>query len=442
MLSVFLAVALANAPPAENAARLTVHPMAVPTPALRHQLLPEVRELTTGNPVQWYLRCFAEQRNFFFSKPGVEERARYRAMTLAELAKQDLKTYGGSALTQADWAARLESPDWGSLQKVQTLGSEFRMPEIDGFRVLAIALQVRFRGEVARADWEGAIRTAKTMLAFARHLGESPALVANVLGLEVAALALDSIEEMIQQPNAPNLYWAFAELPSPLVSLRKGFQGERTRVDTELGGLLMDAAMTDEQLETFVARISGRIGSAREQHGRPPKNVRAAIQSRVEDRERAARIRSRLLKEAPADGVAEKLSALKILSFPPLQLILLDERSAYESRRDDSLKLLGLTPAQIDALLKEPKAGDGLFDDFLPAVVEHRRNQARIEQRIALLRCVEAIRHHGKLPSDASSLALPLPADPFTGKPFGLAMSGGIVSVSGTGKSYAIAFRH
>ncbi len=442
MLPVFLAFALTNAPPAENAARLTVHPMAVPTPALRYQLLPEVRELTTGNPVQWYLRCFAEQRNFFFSKPGVEERARYRAMTLAELAKQDLKNYGGSALSQADWAARLESPDWGSLQKVQTLGSEFRMPEAGGFRVLAIALQVRFRGEVARADWDGAIRTAKTMLAFARHLGESPALVANLLGLEVAGLALDSIEEMIQQPNAPNLYWAFAELPSPLVSLRKGFQGERTRVDTELAGLLTDAAMNDEQLEAFVARISGRIGSAREQHGLPPKNVRATIKALVEDRERVARIRARLLKEAPANGVSEKLSALKILSFSPLQLILLDERTTYETRRDDSLKELGLAPHQFTFLFNTEPPPDRLFDDFLPTVVEHRLSQVRLEQRIALLRSVEAIRHHGKLPADANSLALPLPVDPFTGKPFGLAMSGGIVSVSGSGKRYAIAFKN
>ena len=53
--------------------------MAAPKPALKYQLLPEVRELQPGNPVQWYLRCFAEQRNFFFNKEVIEERTRYRA---------------------------------------------------------------------------------------------------------------------------------------------------------------------------------------------------------------------------------------------------------------------------------------------------------------------------------------------------------------------------
>ena len=440
MLPVLLSLMLAA--PVEGATALTVRPMAAPKPAMRYQLLPEVRELNPGNSVQWYLRCFAEQRNFFFSKQGVEERARYRAMTLAELAKQELKTYGGSALTQADWGARLETPDWDVLAKVQTDGFEFRMAELEGLRVLAISLQVRLRGAIAREDYDGAIRTAKTMFAFARHLGDCPALAANLLGFEVATLALDSLEELIQQPHAPNLYWAFADLPTPLVHLRKGLQGERMRIDTELASIRADDAMSNEQLEEFVAKLSGRIGFVREQAGRPPKNVRAAIRSRVDDRERAARIRTRLLKDAPSDGVAEKLSALKILAFPPLQLILLDERSAFETRRDDALKLLSLTPFQIDAILKdEPKSADGLFDDFLPVVVDHRRTQARLEQRIALLRCVESIRHHGTFPEKPEALALPLPVDPFTGKPFGYDVSDKAVVVRGAGKSYEVRFK-
>ena len=46
--------------PADEPVRLTVHPAAAPVPALKYQLLPEVRELNAGNPVQWYARCFAD----------------------------------------------------------------------------------------------------------------------------------------------------------------------------------------------------------------------------------------------------------------------------------------------------------------------------------------------------------------------------------------------
>jgi hypothetical protein len=167
----------------------------------------------------------------------------------------------------------------------------------------------------------------------------------------------------------------------------------------------------------------------REAAGRSPKSVRAAIQAKVDDRERAGRIRNRLLKEATTSGVAAKLDALKVLGFPPLQLILLDERADFESRRDERLKLLRLSPAQIDAMLAE-KPGDGVFADFLPNVVEHRRSLARIEQRVAMLRIIEAIRDHGSLPKSLDDLKLPLPTDPFTGKAFG--WDGAALTGSGT----------
>src|SRR5438477_12248716 len=116
------AVALAALPlgsqAGETAVRLSVRPMAAPKPALKYQLLPEVRELKPGNPVQWYVRCFAEQRNFFFGKEATADRARYRTMPLAELRKQNLRDYGGHALTQADWGARLDTPDWQALDRV------------------------------------------------------------------------------------------------------------------------------------------------------------------------------------------------------------------------------------------------------------------------------------------------------------------------------------
>jgi len=52
MTALLLLTAL-SLPAAEPAARLTVSPAAVPKPALKYQLLPEVRELKPGNATQW-----------------------------------------------------------------------------------------------------------------------------------------------------------------------------------------------------------------------------------------------------------------------------------------------------------------------------------------------------------------------------------------------------
>src|SRR5215468_4007477 len=102
LAAVALAVLAPGSRAGEPAVRLDVRPMAAPKPALRYQLLPEVRELNPGNPAQWYVRCFQEQRNFFFGKEAAAERARYRSLPLAELPSEKLHNYGGNALAQAD----------------------------------------------------------------------------------------------------------------------------------------------------------------------------------------------------------------------------------------------------------------------------------------------------------------------------------------------------
>ncbi len=71
---------------------------------------------------------------------------------------------------------------------------------------------------------------------------------------------------------------------------------------------------------------------------------------------------------------------------------------------------------------------------LLPDVVEI---QAKLEPRIALLVCVEALRlyaaeHTGAFPGKLSDLSVPVPADPFTGKPFGYEANGKRAHLRGT----------
>jgi hypothetical protein len=402
----------------EPAVRLNVRPMAAPKPALKYELLPEVWELNPGNPAQNYLKCFCEQQNFFYGKEAVAERASYLAMPLADLPADKLRRYGGAALTQADWAARLDTLDWQVTQRVLTDGLDLQVPEPEQLWLLAPALRVRFRGAVAGRHFDDAVHTAKTMFALARHLGEYPGEAANRLGLSVADQTLDTVEEMVQQPGCPNLYWALTDLPCPLVDLRKGLQSNRTLAAADLRLLHDDAPMTEADLEKIVSRLSGVMAFARQQAGAAPQSVRAALAARAGDPERVRAARGRLLEAGCKEDVVRK--------FPPVQVILLDEKRDYEVRRDERLKLLPLAPWQIGALAggEEPDSGgDGLFADLMPDVIKVRQAQGRLEQRIALLRHVEALRlyaaaHDGKLPEKLADFPVPLPDDPFTGKPF------------------------
>src|SRR5262249_49356187 len=161
-------------------------------------------------------------------------------------------------------------------------------------------------------------------------------------GLSVAEQALETVEEMIQQPDCPNLYWALTDLPSPPVDLRKGLQGNRALVAADLR-LLHEDPMTDAEVAQVIGRLSGMMRFARQQAGAAPRNLRAALATRTADTQRVRAARGRLVETGCAEALVGKL--------PTAQVILLDEKREYEVRRDERLKLLALAPWQINALV-------------------------------------------------------------------------------------------
>jgi hypothetical protein len=114
-----------------------------------------------------------------------------------------------------------------------------------------------------------------------------------------------------------------------------------------------------------------------------------------------------------------------IQRFSTLQVILLEEKRQFAIHSDERMKLLALAPWQIERLGGEEleRETNCQLAALLPPVIQARREQGRLEQRLALLRHIEALRlyaadHEGKLPNNPSGIAVLLPNDPFTGKPF------------------------
>jgi hypothetical protein len=416
--------------PTETVIRLTVQPMAAPKPALRYQLLPELKEMNPGNPVQEYMKCFAEQQNFFFNKQVVDDRERYLVIPLRELPLKEMRSYTGRGpLTQADYAARLDTPNWQMLPRIKAEGFATLLPDIQQLRMLATALKVRFRIEVAEKRCDDALTTAKTMFALSRHLGEHPTLIGELVGIAVANVAIGPLEEMLQQPGCPNLYWALTDLPNPFISLRTGIQGERLMLRPHLEGLKDDRAMGQQEVDKFVARLNRTLKNI----GLDKVDVLVWLKSRLESDKHLAGARQRLIES----GIPEE----QVKSFPPLQVVLLDEKQKFEAQLDEDMKLMNFPYWQVEGQFLNPPTGSDLAIELLRQFVaplnKVRKAQVRLEQRIGLLRHVEAIRlyaagHEGKLPPTLNDISLPLPVDPFTGEPFRYSVDGPLAEVRGS----------
>jgi hypothetical protein len=262
-------------------------------------------------------------------------------------------------------------------------------------------------------------------------MGEHPTFIANLVGLAIAGITLDPIDEMLQQPGCPNLYWALTNLPAPLVDLRKGFQGERVLWRSEFPTLDESAPMTEAQVQQTVARVR-ELEKTLEQWGfareKPLQWLKARIQD--EDEVRAAR---KHLEDAGLDGAL-------VRKFPAVQAVLLDQKLAYEESKDEEMKLLVLPYWQAEAARRAQPAVRAVEMPFAQSFItslKGRASQARLEQRIALLRVVEAIRLYaadrdGQLPAQLADLTVPVPLDPMTGKPFPYKAEGRTAVIQGT----------
>jgi hypothetical protein len=412
----------------ETLFRLKVHPMPAPSPALRYLLLPDLKEMNPGNPIHNYLRCFAEQQKFFFDKETCNRRDQLLVMPLSALPAQELQDYGKVALRQADWAARLDRPDWEILLRAKADGIGLLLPDVQQMRALANALKVRFRAEVALHRFDEAIGTAKTMFAMARHMSENPTLIAGLVGIAITTVAIGPLEEMLEQPGCPNLYWALTNLPDPLVRLDMGLEGERILILSEFRDLDDTAPMSEVQIKKVITHFDGLL----QMEGSNKQALRQFVDVRIKDLATVDAARRRLIEY----GLKEE----QVKLFPPDQVILLDEKRDYEVRRDDVMKFMNLPTWQATQLTLEPKPDKnaGIFAKALvPALSRVRSAQGRIEQRIALLRHVEALRlyaagHEGKLPEKLADCGVPLPVDPFTGQAFRYKVDGATAHVWGS----------
>jgi hypothetical protein len=281
--------------------------------------------------------------------------------------------------------------------------------------------------EAALGHFDDALVTAKTMFAMSRHMGEHPTLIGDLVGIAIANVAIVPLEEMLEQPGCPNLYWALTNLPNPLVPLEWGLQGERLLIHAELHELDDRAPMSADQIKKLVAHIDQILQMEKPTHS----STREWLAARTKDESKMRAARSRLIEV----GLPEE----RLLQFSADQIVLLDEKREYEARRDAVMKYMKLPAWQAETLVAsiKPASEPALFELFVPALIKVRRAQARLEQRVALLRHVEALRiysaeHDGRWPEKLSDLTVPLPDDPFTGKPCRYSVEGDTVHLRGS----------
>jgi hypothetical protein len=407
--------------------RLTVSANPPPVPALKIALLPEISDLKPGNALLLYYRSFSPEWWSWAQRQPADYWTKIneaRSMPLNKIKAANLFIPSG-ALKELDRAARREYCDWEMTDRIREDGMMLLLPDLQGMRQFANFLAIRARLALADGNLEQAIYTIQTGLQMARHVGEGPTLIHTLVGVACGAIMSEQLEAVMQDPKAPNLYWALARMPRPFIDTRRSRGGEHMMIEKEL------AAIRDLQHGPVSQDKARQILEELMKHG-------PYWDNKTPDSETMKQVVA-LYPKSKAALLARGFAAKDVEQMPAIQVVLLHSKAEMERLRDDILKWAslpywegneGLKRAE-DALNSacESQQGLTLLFSLVGSIRRAHTAPMRMDRRLAALRCIEAIKLHvldtGKLPAKLDDIkSAPVPADPMTNQAFDYRLEG------------------
>jgi hypothetical protein len=432
-LAVLVLLALCLTARAQNESIwLALSPAPAPKPSLKYRLLPDRRELIPGNAAAIYYRGMA----FFVENQGLlmeikeQHWDKWLAMPVDELPRDEVRGKLGAArnlLREFEVGARRRDCDW-SLDH-RTEGIFLLIPEVQGMRRIGTLLAVRAKLAMAEGHLDEALATLQVGFALGRHLGEGPTFIHVLVGVAIASIMTNQLEEFLQRPGAPNLYWSLAVIPRPFSNLKNAWEMETNWLEQMFPVVkrLEDGPMSlgqvkrmDEEMDHIADRVGLRAPDAGERIAR---GVQQAL----------------AYPEAKRGLLEQGMKAEEIQAMPPYQVVALFAWREYRRTWDEAAKYAqtpegfrhaSYKPATIEHLRAMQRLDRVIFCGRLsgfglgfPAVEKVYNAVGRLERRFEALRTIEAIRlyaaAHGKLPASLTDITeVPVPSDPVSRQPF------------------------
>lgn len=428
------------APEPTPVVKLAVTPGSAEDRALKYTLLPDPLDLTPGNAVPIWIRAGAaadaamrklnEGPNKVVAPVGTPLSLENKRVLLKDLPKEEIRAYlahFATALRLADQAARCDHCDW-EFPPLKMQDLDWPIEEVQHLRTIAALLQTRCMLDLSESHFDDALLTLQTGFALARDVGKGDTLIQDLVGIAVAAIMFNQVEQWQQVPGSPNLFWALTDLPTPLVNPAHAMRAELTMLYRSFPPLREVLRGSDKGAMLSEADTSRIIAELFKDWG-------AYIGQDVPDWQKKLGAAALILKTYPDakkylkehGRTDEQLEAM-----PAAQAVLLYFVEQYDNVKDDFLKWLNVPPWEARAGMQDAVRrvraigpnGNPIIALQLPAVEKVYEARVRIEHIADYMRCAEALRlyaatHEGKPPEKLDDVKLPLPLDAYTGEGFG-----------------------
>lgn len=409
---------------------LTVSPAAEPVPALKYLLMPDPTELRPGNAATLYYKAMVFEGPDPYDSDERDKIVRWLDTPVKDLplgeVEQTVSFFSrGYSYRDTREAAYQEYCVWAD--PIEEFGMSTLLPEVQRLRGVGRFLGLKCRLEIAQHKYGDAIETLKAGYALARNMANGESLVHVLVGLAIQSTMDAQAAELIAAEGSPNLYWALASMPQPLIAMRKAAFAERKFVEYSLHAIrdAKSRTLTEDEARTLAFEVWD-----------------FANDFFLEDRYAATLWALRRYPEAKKRLLSEGRTLSEIEAMPALQVVLLESLADFERVRDDSAKWMFVSewsPDQMgrsdNALKLARRDFKGMpFIELVPAFQTAKSTELRYIAYLDALRVIEALRifaaDHARWPHSLAEIdQVPVPNNVLTGQPFGYSASDDVATV-------------
>jgi hypothetical protein len=429
--------------------RMTVTPAAEPVPAFKYRLEARDIDLQPGNAAPYYYRAMSDvdrlresRRKEFgdvfddWCETGTDKTP-LDELPLDKVRQAELRS-DGTIMEQLRIASTRRDCDWQlGVSEIRGIElTEFVIDEVQESRSLSRLLSLRSRLAIAERRYDDAIDAMRMNYRLAVNTARVPFLVSGLVGIADASITNGTLIELIAAPDSPNMYWALAELPQPLIDMRSA-----ARFEMEFGERMFpfihNAESTDrspqewDRLYTQAVRDLAAMGGGDDLFAMAERDENAGLVALAAALAGYSHAKAALIADGLERDRVEQMAVGQVMAIytdriyqryandmERIWYVPFSEMRKYDHDVESRLRKVGLFSGHADREVLP------IVSLLLPAVQAARAAQFRLQRDLATLQVIEAIRIHaaandGRLPATLDDVTqVPIPLNPATGKPF------------------------
>jgi hypothetical protein len=252
---------LATNPAEAEFEKVVIRPRKIEPADVAIKLLPPAEQIVSGNAMlDYFMAGTYSYRQYYQSDPERSKRRhKWLETPFDELPIEEIRKEMGESSYSTRLiveGAKKSYADSHYLERIRRSGAETLLGEIETLRDVMRDLHLQAQVMIRRSDFDKALELLRSAFAVSRHVSAMSGDIPFRVSANQARYSTDLLRRIVTSPDSPNLYWAVAQLPRPLLQTDKLMETELLTWNSSIEPGYFDRPLSEAEANEIFDRWS------------------------------------------------------------------------------------------------------------------------------------------------------------------------------------------